>query len=291
MKNALLILSVALISTSKVWAGFTGSIAFTPEEKEKHKESITTLTNVAETCLKDDLNHHREFYKKYGISPFYGQNSAYSKLSRKERIGFLASKKLDPKLVDVIVGTSCVGLTLKCLEKGFKETDQAEVFKRLRAFTVANGVDGSSLQHGLRELGWKTLYWNPNPSKNKSWDFQEKLADPKNKKRFRGFHEDNYVAVKNKKRYYLNAVDDSETLINFNETEPAYLKNIPFFVATAHMGYHVFPGSYGIVTEAHSMRPITDQNTVESAPFNPLSDTGAPSGRYRSGMLSVPPGF
>ena len=82
-----------------------------------------------------------------------------------------------------------------------------------------------------------------------------------------------------------------EELVNFNDNEPSYLKNIPFFIGTAHMGYHVFPGSFGVVVEAHSTRAITDSKTIESAPFNPLEENGAPSGRYRSGMISVPPTF
>lgn len=57
------------------------------------------------------------------------------------------------------------------------------------------------------------------------------------------------------------------------------------------MGYHVFPGSYGIVVEGHSARAITDKTTLESAAFNPLDSKGAPNGRYRSGMISIPPGY
>jgi hypothetical protein len=279
------------LSSINAFAAFNGDVSFTDKEKVIHRESISALTTEADQCLKDDLNRHHEFFKKYGISAFYGQNSAFSKLSEKEKINFLISKKLDPKLLKELSGTSCVGLTLKCLEKGFKITNQSEVYKKIRTFVSANGVDGSALQHGLQKLGWRTLYWNPNPEKNKTWDFQEKLADPKNKKHFRGFHEDNYVAAKNKKRYYLNAVDDITTLVNFGDTEPVFLKQVPFFVGTAHMGYHVFPGSYGIVVEGHSARAITDITTLESAPFNPLDSKGAPSGRYRSGMLSIPPGY
>ncbi len=282
---------IALASTNSAFAAFKGQITFSEEEKKIHRESINALTTEAELCLKQDLNRHSEFYKKYGISAFYGQNSAFSKMSEKEKTNFLISKKLDPKLLSEITATSCVGLSLKCLERGFKVTNQEDIFKKLKAFTVLNGVDGTALQEGLRELGWKTLYWNPNTSKNKTWDVQEKLADRFNKKHFRGFHEDNFVAVKSKNRYYLNNVDASDLLVNFGDQEPAYLKNIPFFVGTAHMGYHVFPGSYGVVVEAHSTRAITDERTVESAPFNPLDENGAPSGRYRSGMISIPPTF
>lgn len=290
MKNTIL-LSLFMFTSFSVHAAFKGTLAFNEEETKLHLDTILVLVNEADQCLNDNIKRHQEFYKKYGISAFYGQNSAFSKMSQKEKVDFLVSKKLDPKLVNELSATSCVGLALKCLEKGFSVTNQEEAFKRLKAYVVANGVDGTALQDGLSKLGWKTLYWNPNPEKNKTWDLQERLADPRNKKHFRGFHEDNYVAVKNKNRYYMNNVQDATTLINFGSNEPEYLKSIPFFVGTAHMGYHVFPGAHGVVIEAHSTRAITDENTIESAPFNPLDDRGAPSGRYRSGLISVPPTF
>jgi hypothetical protein len=274
-----------------VLAGFKGSVSFSEEEKRVHLQSIHSLTAAAEICLKEDLKTHTDFYKKYGISAFYGQNSAFSKMSQNEKRDFLIKRKLDPKLLEIIKPTSCVGLSLKCLERGFSTTGQTAVYKQLLAFTVLNGVDGTALQHGLRALGWKTLYWNPDTSKNKSWDRLEKIADRFNKKHFRGFHEDNFIAVKNKATYYFNEIDISDLLLNFSDTEPNYLKGIPFFIGTAHMGYHVFPGYYGVVVEAHSTRAITDEQTIESAPFNPLSDDGAPSGRYRSGLISIPPSF
>ncbi len=284
-----IIFMITLFISVDANSAFNGDIEFSEAEKALHRETISALTKEAQECLKADLNRHQEFYSKYGISAFYGQNSAFSKMSEKEKVQVLISKKLDPKLLSEIKATSCVGLALKCLEKGFNVTNQQDVYKKLKLFVTANGVDGSSLQHGLQKLGWKNLYWNPNPSKNKTWDLQEKLADPRNKKHFRGFHEDNFIAVTNKNRYYLNLIDDKKSLVDFGNTEPAILRNIPFFIGTAHMGYHVFPGSYGDVIEAHSTRAITDKNTVESAPFNPLDDQGAPSGRYRSGVITFPP--
>lgn len=84
--------------TINAFASFNGYVAFTEDEKLIHRESISALTAEADQCLKNDLNRHQEFFKKYGISAFYGQNSVFSKLSEKEKINFLISKKLDPKL-------------------------------------------------------------------------------------------------------------------------------------------------------------------------------------------------
>lgn len=283
-----LILSLALASTN-AFAGFVGDISFNEQEVKYHAETIASLASEAEQCLKQDLNRHQEFFKKYGISAFYGDNSDFAKLSEKRKIKFLKARNLSPNLLSEITGTSCVGLTLKCLERGFKAANQEETFKKLKKFVFANDVDGTALQYGLSRLGWKTLYWNPDPSKNSTWDFQEKMYDPFNFKHIRGFHQDNYYSAINKKRYYMNNVDDVTSLVGFDNSEPAILKSVPFFIGTAHMGYHVFPGAYGIVIEGHSSRAITDESTIESAPFNPLDSNGAPKGRYRSGMISVPP--
>ena len=157
---------------------------------------------------------------------------------------------------------------------------------------MANAVDGTALQYALSKLGWKTIYWNPLPSRNKIWDSEEKIIDPQNLKHFRGFHEENYTSVKLKKKYYMNPVDNSTALLNFGDNEPSILKKIPYFVGTAHMGIHVFSGYYGTVVEAHGSRLLTDLKTIESAPFNPLNIQAAPSGgMYHSGILSIPPGL
>lgn len=284
----LLTLSLAFISTN-VFAGYHGDISFSEQEIKYHAENIAPFAAEAEQCLKQDLNHHQEFFKKYGISAFYGETSDFAKLSERQKANFLKERKLNPDLLDEITETSCIGLTLKCLERGLKAANQEEIFKKIKTFVFANNVDGTALQYGLSKLGWKTLYWNPDPSKNKTWDFEERLYDPFNRKHFRGYHQDNYVSAINHKRYFMSNVDDVTSLVGFGSNEPAILKSIPYFIATAHMGYHVFSGAYGIVTEGHSMRTITDETIIESAPFNPLDAHGAPSGRYRSGMISIPP--
>jgi hypothetical protein len=285
------LITLLSLSSMNTFAEFEGKISFTEEQIKIHMDNIINLTSESDICLKDHLNRHLDFFKKYGISAYYGEKSAFSKMSQSEKLSFLKSKKLDPKMINELVGISCVGLALRCLERGFKITNQESTFQQLLSFVKLNDVDGTSLQYGLSKLGWKTLYWNPNTDKNKFWDFEEKLLDPKNKKHFRGFHEENYVAVKNKKRYFMNSIDDASLLVNFGNNEPSFLKSIPFYIATAHMGYHVFPGSYGTVVEGHASRAITDESTIESAPFNPLDNHGAPNGKYRSGIMSIPPGY
>ncbi len=183
-----------------------------------------------------------------------------------------------------------MGLTLKCLGRGFEAGKQLDLWKRLKAYTVLNGVDGTALQDGLQKLGWKILYWNTDTSQNKKWDAEEKARHPGNKDYFWGYHESNWAAVKKRGVYYYDKVDDITSLVNFGKNVPEAIKSVQFFVGTSHMGYHVFPGTYGNIIEGHSTRPLTDAKTLQSAPFNPLGGGGPTDGEYRSGIVAVPPG-
>ena len=89
----------------------------------------------------------------------------------------------------------------------------------------------------------------------------------------------------------FRSVDDYRKLVNFGAETPELLKQIPFFVGIAHAGYHVFPGTFGRVLEAHSTKKITDPKNLESAPFNPLAGEGPTGGMYHSGLIAIPPGF
>src|SRR5690606_3860379 len=120
---------------------------------------------------------------------------------------------------------------------------------------------------------------------------QEKRQHPNNPKKIWGFHAYNWLTVKKKGKYLYNKVDDISTLVNFGERTPEAIKRVPFFLGIAHMGYHVFPGSYGQIIEGHSTRQLHDPQAVETSPFNPLTDGGGPRGLYRSGLIAVPPGY
>ncbi len=96
-----------------------------------------------------------------------------------------------------------------------------------------------------------------------------------------------------KNRYYFNKVDNKSLLVDFNRTPPQAFLNQPFFVGIAHTGYHVFPGFYGRVIEAHSTRKLNSFENLERSPFNPLKSGGGPrwtrTEKYRSGLLAFPP--
>jgi hypothetical protein len=76
--------------------------------------------------------------------------------------------------------------------------------------------------------------------------------------------------------------------VNFGASTPAILRSTPFFVGTAHGGYHVFPGTAGQVIESHSTRRINDSHTMESAAFNPLAGLAPTNGSYKSGLIAIP---
>jgi hypothetical protein len=271
-------------------AAFKGSIAFTESEKVSHLATLPVILKTSAACLEGDMKRHYDFYTQFGISPFYGSNSAYSKMSPAERRQHLIQLGKNPALVSEMQSTSCVGLTMKCLGRGFEAAGQADLWKRLKAYTVLNGVDGTALQDGLQKLGWKILYWNADTSQNKKWDAEEQARHPGNKDHFWGYHESNWQAVVKRGRYYYDNVDDITSLVNFGKKVPEAIKSVEFFVGTSHMGYHVFPGTYGKIIEGHSTRRLTDPRTLQAAPFNPIGGGGPTDGEYRSGIVAVPPG-
>jgi hypothetical protein len=290
MKTFVLSLVSLFVGSTTALAGFEGSISFTDSERNAHIAQIDTIVTTAVECLQADLAFHQTFFAENGFSPFYGDQSSFSKKStagKKAELSALGRADYVSKMQP----TSCIGLTSKCLGKGFAEVGQADVWKRLKAFTDLNGADGSALQKGLRDLGWRVLYWNPDTERNVYWDDDEKKKHPGDPKHIWGYHEERWQSVKNGGRYLYNVVDDYSTLVNFHQTPPQSFQQIPFFVGIAHGGYHVFPGYYGSVIEGHSTRQITDPQTVEQSEFNPLVKGGGPRGDYRSGLIAVPPGY
>jgi hypothetical protein len=269
---------------------FQGEISFSRQEQLLHQQGIKLIEDVAARCLDKDLRLHQEFYRKWGISKFYGDQSRFAKMTRVQRIAHLKQLGKPESLLDQMEPTSCIGLTLKCMEAGFKEARQEEIWQRLRAFTMANRVTGNALLHGLQALGWRLYYWNPDTSKNELWDQAEAKKNPTNSDRFWGYHGARWREAQ-RGRYFINKVDDASLLVNFGIRPPEELRRIPFFVGIAHTGYHVFPGSFGRIVEGHSTRLITDSQTIESSPFNPLADGGGPRGQYYSGLMAIPPGF
>ena len=93
--------------------------------------------------------------------------------------------------------------------------------------------------------------------------------------------------------YWYNKVDNKTDMVGFGNGEPEVLQNAPFWVGTANTGYHVFPGTYGDVVEAHSTRHITSVDNLEFSRFAPFAQGGGPrwtnTEKYRSGLIAIPP--
>jgi len=284
-KSLSLLTLVASVFSAGSAAAMNGSISFDGATQARHYQGIKTIMDVASDCLQQDFELHKSYYRRYGVSAFYGSNSEYAKLDRQGRMNMLRRLRKPVELVDQLKITSCVGLTTKCLERGFKAAGQADIWASLKRFVAANDYDGTRLQHALQRLGWKVLYWNPDPSQNARWDAAERGT------KARGNHSAFYSGVVYKDMYYGVRVDDDRTLVGFGTRPPRSFNDVPFFVGTAHGGYHVFPGMNGLVIEGHSMQPITSSTMIESAPFNPMANGGAPRGSYRSGLIAVPPGY
>lgn len=319
MTRLLLLLSV--FSTPAL--AFNGSVNFSSAEISHHRQTVGQIIEIAQKCLDQDLARHHDFLRKYGISAFYGENAPFivrterdpwtgqelrTRTSIEERRDMLRARGLSESLVQQMVPsrscrgrgdcplrlepTSCIGITLKCLQQGFEATGGGATWKTLRAFTRINDVTGDSLQHALQKLGWSLAYWNPAPQKASEWDAAERRAYPGNPKGIWGRHAQTLATVMSSGRYSQNRVDDVRSLVGFGTSTPELIARVPFFVGIAHQGYHVFAGSYGRIVEGHSTRAITDRQTLESSPFNPLVKGGGPrGGPYKSGVVALPPGY
>lgn len=270
--------------------GFLGQISFTEAERQIHLFSVQTFMQSANECMLADLRHHQEFYRQWGVSPFFGDRSRFGVMNDDQRRQELIRRGLPPELLDQMSPTSCIGIALKCLKKGFNDAGQSAVWDRIAAYTRLNGEDGTALQNGLQGLGWKILYWNPITRVNELLDRREKEKDPDNHLHMWGYHAYRTYTVKNFGMYLYNKVDDGTTLVDFEDRVPTSFLRVPFYIGTAHGGYHVFPGHYGWVIEGHSMRSIDDPNTIEDSEFNPNKIGGGPHGQYFSGIIAVPPG-
>ena len=304
MPNALSLLTlIALSAAIRAEAG-----TFTPVEVEKHKANVGTIVKVSAKCLDDKYAVHLAFYKKYGVSKFYG-NRRKDYRTDAQRREVLRSYGYSWAQVDEIApqlrGTACITMAMECLEKGFVAADMKGTWAKINAkLAIDDKFYGTDLQVMLQELGWRIYFWNPDPSSNERWDEEDRYLNPLTDEMIArgqdwnpvwGGHATRYNSVMRNGTYYRTRVDDRQALVGFSTRPPAAFRNVPFFLGIAHAGYHVFPGRYGEVIEAHSMRELNSRDNLEFSAFNPLAPGGGPkwtrSEKYRSGLIAVPPGY
>ncbi|MGZ3727961.1 MAG: hypothetical protein ACXVCG_01985 [Bdellovibrionota bacterium] len=217
---------------------------------------------------------------------------------------------------------SCVDMARRCLREGFKQAGMESTYEKVDNEVRATDLSGVEMQKALADLGWKILYFNPDTSQNAAWDADEKQVYPPTvEHKWQGAWGDhvftwsgncdktgNLLAGKSKggvlcsDQYMVGRetpvpVDDKTLLVNFQTTVPAAFKAVPFFIGTAHAGYHVFPGFSGNIIEAHSTRPLASHENLQVSAFNPLDQDHGGGPRwtniehYRSGVIAVPPGY
>lgn len=306
------IFGFCLITSTSVLAQVSVTIQPTEDELFQYLSEKNLITEVATNCLQDTWNTHLDFFKKYKISKYYGDRNP--KLAKTEqRLEVIKKVGAPVSILDQLEPTSCIGLTRKCLKNGFEATQNQtliSLWNRIDEKVIANGVSGVVLIQNLQKLGWKVLYWNPNPEENTKWDqedvrnltavkvvnWESGIKNAEGQFVYHpgwGMHASRYQQVMKSNKYYTVNVDDKKTLVGMKDQIPTLFKNSPLFVGVAHAGYHVFPGFFGEVIEAHSMRRLDSIDNMEKASFNPYRG-GAPmwsnTEKYRSGIVAVPPG-
>lgn len=289
--------ALALIATLALSLTALAQPLFSSQEIAAHKARIDVITDTAARCLDDTYAEHVRFYKRWNVSKFYGDRRPDYQ-NREGLLRALAQYGAPASLVDELEPISCIGLTLRCLGQGFTAAGLGSTWTKIHG-RLAEGQKfyGTDLQKMLRELGWKTLYWNPDPSQNQAWDEEDRRINPlkpgQSWNPVWGGHAYRYSLVLKNSDYYGIPIDDVATLVGFRSSVPDSFRRAVFFVGTAHAGYHVFPGRRGQVIEAHSMRNLDAFDNLEVSPFNPLLTGGGPrwtrTEKYRSGVIVIPP--
>lgn len=298
-KALAIVLGFTFLAVANVNAQLYTGITFTEEEKALHLSKIDQITEVASSCLNETYQDHVQFFQTYGVSRYFG-NRKYTKGWNEKVVNgrrltpikaTLQNQGLDPNLEDYMTNMSCFDFAINCLGRGFRTAGLDDQWQRILAFNPDK--IGNRMQHGLQALGWKILYWNPDPSSNQAWDIDDRKIAPGNPLNVWGNHEAHYNSVMRRGMYLYNKVDDARALVNFGKTTPLFLETVKFGVGTAHAGYHVFLVNETNVIEAHSSRSLFALDNLEFSPFNPLGTGGGPrwtrSEKYRSGIVVVPP--
>lgn len=297
---------------------YHGTIEFTQNEKQRHLRKIDRFTEIGRNCLlsyrQEHINYYRQnciYSRKTGepvcLSKFYGDRR-YSKFENDYRTDGVALKWLKEALeehgwpankMQELKNISCIGMAVNCLEEAFVRTRQQSAWNKIRQYVIVqNDTRGNVLLHALSLLGWQTMYWNPLdhseiPTEGALWDDEELTWQSKGDHVWRYRNVMSSRGPGGKGFYWGNVIDDRDSLVGFGQQPPSLLYQTPFWVGLAHTGYHVFPGTFQEVVEAHSTREITSANNLEFSEFNPMTPGGGPrwtrTEKYRSGLIAIPP--
>ncbi len=170
---------LVLIFTPTFFAAVASAApVFSQTEIITHQQKIDIITATASQCLESVYEDHVEFFETWKISKYYGDRHpllATPALRRQQLKLYDAPVSLEPELKPI----SCIGLTVRCLGEGFAAAGQSATWSKIYAeLRVDNKLYGTDLQKMLHQLGWKTLYWNPDPTQNAKWDLEDQTLSP-----------------------------------------------------------------------------------------------------------------
>lgn len=273
-----------------------------PYEGENYKrlKEFLDKTEKDEAKKKALLEPTLKNYKQF-LSTKYP--AVLAELLKYEPVLTAKEKELNP--------ISCVGLALHCMSEGFEKAGMKNTWKKIYTYLTRPDIpadatlSGIDLQKVMIDLGWKAYYWNPEPATNTAADCEDRILnplDPINKPEKKwdhtwGNHAYYHAIAHRTGKYYGVPLHDRRLLVNFRNKVPVEFSRAPFFLGTAHAGYHVFPGFYGTVIEAHSKRDLNDKSNLETSRFDPANQEGGGGPiwtkieKYRSGVIVVPPGY
>lgn len=306
---------------------------YSAEELAIHRARLPAFAKIAADCVRDHLEEHRAFHEKYGVSNYIGVNtrvlvggrqvplkSVWKEGEEKAPLRAIVARsyadwrspyKKKPRIaaedLEKIDNMSCIGMAVTCMRAAFEQTGQAESYRKLIEYyrrpegRGIEGFTGHPLMLGLRQLGWKIGYWNPNTSPESLTWMDTTEGEPARSARH---HAARYAEVSRAGTYYGVPVDfrmtDTAAWGGDRRDTPSELKETPFGIFESTDFYHVGPFSYGQITEAHAGMMWFAQDgsagdyekskrVIESNPFSPFAVGGAPRGHYPTGIVAIPP--
>jgi hypothetical protein len=298
-----LISAAVMVMSLFLTVDVSAQVAFTSQEIAQNQAASERISQVAAQCVDGYHDEQVGFFNIWKMTKFYGNRrpdyaTAAGRIRAMENYG--VSSEVASQIASQQKSTACVTMAMDCLGKGFAAVGMTSTWQKIYAqLAKDNNFEGTDLQKDLHLLGWKIYYWNADPSLNEVWDEQDRLLNPLTPGRkwmpVWGGHAALYREVMKHGTYYGVPVDNAQELVGFGVNPPQAFTKVPFFVGTAHAGYHVFPGHAGRVIEAHSTREINSIDNIQISIFNPLAPGGGPRWttheHYRSGIIVVPPGY
>lgn len=172
----------------------------------------------------------------------------------------------------------CTTYVIEVLRSAFQAKGQGAAFEQALAHALrASGgqLKGIELLKALEAIGWKGVFWSPDPKNPHDGDNEHSFA---------------YSVASKKGTYYGAQVDPGRAVVDYNPTDEAKtakktgnlekLQRLPLGVIAARGGMHMALIINGQVYEVHWDRPPDDKDVIQATPLEEWA--------WQSGIIVAP---